>query len=457
MKLKKRIFAITGAGVALSIAAVSAFTFYSKAATKVDTYTVTRQEMNQVTELNGKIQASDSQTYYAGTNVKVDKVHVKVGDTVKKGDLLISFDEEEINNDLALLDLDAKAKEGSYLNAIQTSDKYNALYAEAKRNLGVLNQQIAETEEAIINKQKEINDRSSTLANEGAKLQVSIIDWSDRPESDEYSNLRKLAQNNAYVQSYDSELLKLQEELARLNVQLADFKEYKAEMTSQKASSYPGVLTEGGREELDAVKEANELTYSNEIAKLEEAKKGIRAEFTGVVTEIDVTEGSSAALGMPLVKVDSLEDVVVRCDVNKYDIIGMEEGQSATVKIMDEKIEGRVDRIEKIVGSVGGQSLGVGVDIKMNDMKDVFLGYEVKAYVNTASVEDTICVPNEAVVTEDDETFVFVSKDKKAVKTKVETGVKNDNYTEIVSGLNDGETVVWSEDAELKNGEEVRY
>lgn len=396
--------------------------------------------------------------FFADTNLKIDKIYFKVGDEVKKGDLLVTFDEDEINDQIALLNLDSTAKESGYNNAIQVSDRYSALYNEATRNLNVLNQQIKDTEDAIVNKQAEINKRSSDLANEGAKLQVSIIDWSDQPESDELANLKKLAQNNAYVQSYDAELLKLQEELGRLNTQLAGFKEYKSEMTSQKAASYTGILTEGGKAELEANKEAAELTITKEIEKLENAKNGIKAEFDGVISAVYTEEGSVVSTGTSIICVDSLEDVCVKCYANKYDIMNIAEGQMGNFKLLNKDYSGEVTRIEKIAGLNAAASTGVGVDITVNDPEDLILGLEVKAKIGTASVSDVVSVPKSAIVNEDDKNYVFISNaDKKVVKTSVEIGIQNDDYAEIVSGVKEGDIVVWSDSKELSDGDDVRF
>ena len=454
--LKKKTIAIVGGALGVMVITGSVATMYAKAAVKVNTYTIAKTDMDQIIELNGSVASNDTDMFFAETNLKVDKVYFKVGDKVKKGDLLVSFDEEEINNQIALLDLQAKQNEGGYLNSIQVSDKYSALYSEAKRNLTVLDGQINEWQEKIIEKQKEINDRSSYLANEGAKLQVSIIDWSDRPDSDEYSNLQKLARNNAYVQTYDEELLRLQEELGRLQTELAGFKEYKAEMTSQKASSYTGILTEGGKEQLEAGRDATNLTIANETAKYEEAKNGIRAEFDGVISSIMVEEGSLVTAGTSIITVDSTEDVCIRCSANKYDIMNIEEGQKVNVSILNKDFTGEVTRKEMIAGS-DATSAGVGVDVTLDDTDGIILGLDVKARVNTASLSEVISVPKEAVVSEDDGDYVFISKDKKAIKTSVETGIKNDDQIEIVSGLKEGDVLVWCNEKELKNGEDVRY
>ena len=453
MKKKKTITIISSTLVVL-IAAGSILTIHANAATRVDSYTVVKGDIEQMLELNGKIEASESKTFFADADLKVKEIHVKAGDMVKKGDLLVSFDDDDIERQLALLECDIQAKEGGYNNAIQTSNKYSAMYSQASRDLNYYNQQINETEAAIIAKQKEISDRSSKLANEGAKLQVQLVE--DTPGSAEYNNHSKLAANNSYIQSYDEELLRLQRELQQLELHLADLKENKAAAVSEKASSQTGILTEGAKSQLEANKKANEITDSDRKAKIEGAKNGIVATFDGVVTEINVSEGAVAMTGSSIIKVDSLDNVVVRCDANKYDIIGIEEGQDAKVKILNTEYTGSVKRVEKMLGSNNG-SVGVGVEISIDDAKDVILGYEVKAYINTASINDTLTVPRDAIVSEDDGDYVYVSKDKKAVKTKVVTGVKNDDQAEIVSGINDGEVIVWSDAKELKDGEDVRY
>ena len=456
--LKKKSLAIIGGALAIVVATGSIASIYAKAAVKVNSFTIAKTDMQQVLELNGTVVSNDSDMFFADTNLKIDKIYFKVGDEVKKGDLLVTFDEDEINDQIALLNLDSTAKESGYNNAIQVSDRYSALYNEATRNLNVLNQQIKDTEDAIVNKQAEINKRSSDLANEGAKLQVSIIDWSDQPESDELANLKKLAQNNAYVQSYDAELLKLQEELGRLNTQLAGFKEYKSEMTSQKAASYTGILTEGGKTELEANKEAAELTITKEIEKLENAKNGIKAEFDGVISAVYTEEGSVVSTGTSIICVDSLEDVCVKCYANKYDIMNIAEGQMGNFKLLNKDYSGEVTRIEKIAGLNAAASTGVGVDITVNDPEDLILGLEVKAKIGTASVSDVVSVPKSAIVNEDDKNYVFISNaDKKVVKTSVEIGIQNDDYAEIVSGVKEGDIVVWSDSKELSDGDDVRF
>lgn len=454
LKNKKKMTVISA--VLVAIIAVGAISISANAAMTVNSYTADTGALSSVLELNGTVETNTSKTYYSKVDGIIGTVHVKEGDFVKKGDIIVSYDAAEIERLTAIAELGAQADLGSYNNSIQTGNRTAGLYGEAKRNLGVLDQQIADTQAAITQTEKDLLERKAALANEGAKLQISLIDWADEPDSDEYENLQKLVQSNAYEQQYSSDIVQMQEELNRLNVQLAACKEYKAEMTSQKASTQMSLMTNGAKDQLEAVKAANELTSNDRIENYKEASEGIRAEFDGVVTEIGVVEGSDVARGTKLVTLKSVDDVVVRLNVNKYDIINIEEGQVATVAIKNKDYTGKISRIERMTKE-SGQNTGIGVEVKLDTPdSDIILGIEAKAKVSTADLTETLRVPTSALWEDEEGTFVFVARDGKAVKTEVETGIRNDDMAQIVSGINPGDVVVWNDTAEITDGMSIK-
>ena len=338
--MKKKVIGFIAGGAVLLTAVVSVTAVYANAATKVNSYKVSSGDMAQVIELNGTTASNNSQNYFAGANLKVDEVKVKVGDTVKKGDVLVTFDQAELESEIALVNLNAQAQEGSYNNTIQTSDKYAKLYNEANKSLATIDSQINETLEAIINKKKEINARASELAAQGVNVQVGLIN--EDAGTDAYDDLLKAAQNNTYAQQYDGKLYQLGEDLARLNNMLTELKETKAEMINQKATGYVGIMTEGAKTELDAMKEVNDINNNKTLEALESAKEGIKAECDGVVTQISVADGQSVGKDQIIITVDSLDDAIIKCYANKYDIINISEGQEASCTFMNNELTGEV-------------------------------------------------------------------------------------------------------------------
>ncbi len=437
--------------------AVGSITLKASAATKVDCYLAAKGSISRTTEINGKIVSNDKKEYYSKINGIVGTVHVKTGDAVKKGDLLISYDKEDLDYRINLNELNAEAALEQYNGKTQANSKVAGLYSQAASQLKTLDEQILLYQAAIAQLDNDIASKQASLAREGADLQISIIDWADKPDSEEYENLNKLAQSNAYEQGHNREIIDMQLTRARYSENLADCKQKKAEMTSQKNSSYTSMMTEGDKAALEIDKSMDELMSADESDDLKEASEGVRAEFDGIVTGIEVSEGSNVAKGTMLLKLESTADIVVRSNVNKYDIENLSVGQTADVRIGKQHYSGKVSRIERMAGADSGESNNVGTEITLDKPDEsIILGVETKASVNTADIDDALLIPEAAINEDDNGTYVFVEKSSKANKVYVEIGVKNGEMAEVLSGLNEGDKVIWNDSTELTDGQDVK-
>ncbi len=161
MSKKKKIIS---AVLAVVVLAVTINTLNGHAAQAVDTAVVSRGTLEQKVELNGNVETDNVLTVYSQIDGKIGSINVKKGDFVKKGDVLITYDEENLNYNIAMADLNAQSQLGSYNNQIQTGGRTAGLYSEAKRNLTVLDQQIADTQAAMTQLQKDITAKKATLA-----------------------------------------------------------------------------------------------------------------------------------------------------------------------------------------------------------------------------------------------------------------------------------------------------
>ena len=64
-------------------------------------------------------------------------------------------------------------------------------------------------------------------------------------------------------------------------------------------------------------------------------------------------------------------------------------------------------------------------------------------------------VPTAAVLVRNGQNVVFVVQDGQAVQRDVQTGLQNDGWTEILAGLEAGETVVTEGQTQLRDGLKV--
>lgn len=134
--------------------------------------------------------------------------------------------------------------------------------------------------------------------------------------------------------------------------------------------------------ELDA-KSAKEL--------VEEGKKGISADFNGVISKSAVQQGAAATQGMELFTLQNTDKVSVDINVSKYDYDKVKEGQNADITIGDRKYTGKVTKISHIAttNEKGSTLISATVSIDKPD-KDIFLGVDAKVKIYAEKAEDVV-------------------------------------------------------------------
>ena len=463
---KKKLGILSGV-IALSVVA-GVVSVNAGTSMKVRSYTVASGDLAQYTELNGSIVSDTVREYYSRVDSRIGKVLVKEGDYVKKGDLLISYDEEDLKLKTELAKANASSKDESLNGRLSADSRMAGMYAEASSAMSSLDNDIAMYQAEIDRLDAQIISAKAALANEGARLQVSLIDHADDKAnadlddndilSDNYNRIQKDIQYNAYEQNYNSQILSMEQLKNEYSVLLADCKQRRSEMFSQKNSTFSSLMTDKDKEALELERTSYELTNEDIMHDLEAAAEGIKADFDGIVTEIDTAEDVRVSAGMKLLTLESSDDIAVKFNVNKYDIDALSEGQEANVKIRSKNYTGKVSRIDRMTGRGSSDSANVGVEIKLDEPdSDIILGLEAKAFVNTAALNNVLTVAVDALCEEEEGTFVFVARDGKAVKVPVVTGVKNEDVVEIVSGLSEGDIAIWNDTEELTDGMSIRF
>lgn len=465
LKDKKKIAILSGI-VAVSIIA-GVVSVNAGTGMKVKSARVTTGDLSKYTELNGNIVSNTVKEYYSRVDSRIGKIYVREGDYVKKGDLLISYDEEDLNLKTELAKTDSDSRLETLNGRLSADRRLSGMYSEASSNLAALDDEIAMYQSEIDRLDAQIVAAKAALADEGARLQVSLIEYTndkspkDLDEDDILSNeserIQKEIQYNAYEQNYNSQIISMQQLKSEYSVKLANCQQLRSEMVNQKASSYTSLMTEDDRTALELEKTSRELSDSDLMSDLAAAKDGIRADFDGIITSIDTAEDLRVQTGTRLLTLESSDDIAVKFNVNKYDIDSLSEGQDATVKIRSKSYTGKVSRIDRMTGRGGSDSSNVGVEVKLDEPdSDIILGLEAKAFISTASLNNVLTVPSDALCEEEEGTFVFVLREGKAVRMQVTVGVKNDDAVEIVSGLNEGDIAVWNDTQELTDGMSVK-
>ncbi|MDO9545523.1 MAG: efflux RND transporter periplasmic adaptor subunit [Pelolinea sp.] len=437
---KKRLVWI-GSGVLLTLIAALVI-FLPQGNTPAEDMQYVQVIRGSITESIGEVgyvEAQPSAVIMWQSGGIVGKYDLKIGDQVKKGDVLMelelsSWSNESLQAQSDLLDAQVVyenlvTSDSDFQTALQTlataewslrdkqedrdawnygGSSFERIYAVRANYLTAVQQMwVLEEEYEALRKTLEEDDPMLIEAKEA--LQATDL------ERDSY--LRAL--NQILGHSYD------------LDVE-TDFNEYdqaKAAVDEARAG-YNRILDNS--QEIAAAK-ANVQAFQNTV---DMAK--VIAPFDGTITEISTMPGELIESGVQSVQLDDLDNLVVNVDVSEIDISKVENGQHVVVTfdaLPYKKYTGVVTAISAAGADTSGTvEFKVTVTIEDADAS-VKPGFTALVSIITSQAEDVLLIPNQALRTiNNNNSVLLVGEDDNPMPVRVEVGARSEVFTEIISG-----------------------
>ena len=147
-KSKKKVIAIVCVLLAIVVAVTSIVVVTkAKSGTEVSLHTIAAEDIIETVSLTGTVSAGTTKEYKVGTVATVKEVFVKVGDNVKKGDVLATFD---VSN----LDGQINALQSSYNESLKAYNSAVDAQKTAKSKSDALAPKITELQKLIAEMEK---------------------------------------------------------------------------------------------------------------------------------------------------------------------------------------------------------------------------------------------------------------------------------------------------------------
>lgn len=199
------------------------------------------------------------------------------------------------------------------------------------------------------------------------------------------------------------------------------------------------------------------------------SKTKIVSPIQGVITSLDIKVGETAIAsstnipGSSLMTIANPASIYTEVLVDEADVANIEIGQRTEIVAIaypDQPMQGVVRYIANTAKiAPGRQGLSFTVKIEITDPGDVVLrpGMSCRAEIFTRQDQEVVAVPIQAVIFEEDrsalrsEYFVFVNDNGIARKTKIEVGISDDEYQELMSNIDDNIEIIVGPDQELRH------
>lgn len=258
---------------------------------------------------------------------------------------------------------------------------------------------------------------------------------SDESDEDDSYSGSSTGSVSADTSALESALETASDELAELQSDLASQKAVaEADSTS---------LTKEEKDKLEVTDNLSELDAKSAKELVKEGKKGITAEFNGIVSSADIKEGASVSQGMELFTIQNTDNASVDVNLSKYDYDTVKEGQKAEITMGDNTYEGTVTRMSHIAvqNEKGTPVISATVSIDNPD-EDIFLGVDAKVKIHTASAKNVVLLPVEVVNIGKEGSFCYVIEDGLVTRRNITIGISSQDYVEVTEGIKAGEQVI---------------
>ena len=186
----------------------------------------------------------------------------------------------------------------------------------------------------------------------------------------------------------------------------------------------------------------------------------IDAPISGTIVDKKVKAGDKLSANdtamQNLCTIYDMSYLEMKLNVDELKIRSLEVGQEVEITadaVPGETYKGVISSI-LVAGTTANGSTSYPVTVRIDDMGELLPGMNATAKITTASVKNVLALPNAALVRG---SYVLVTKDSPSaanaetsmtapdgyVYVKVATGISDDDYIEVKSGLQEGDTIAY--------------
>lgn len=383
----------------------------------VETEEVGLGNIEELITYTGQVIPEDEISVLPTTSGKVDTVNYDIGARVSKGAVLFTMDKRTIEDNIRTLT--------AQLNTAQTAVK-TATTAVENVTGGQWQSQMIAAQAAIDRAQLALDESKRSYETARTMFELDEISMEDLHKAE-------TGVKNAQ-QAYDQAV--------------ATYEITSTRVASDNLETAQNALNQ-------ALAQVDTLQVQIQNAKGMLADTAVKAPISGIVSARNVQPGGVASMSAPAFTIVNIDTVEVVIKVTEYTINKLSAGQKVDLKIESAGKEPFPGTIS-LIPPAADQTKAFPVRIKISNPKHILkAGMFATAEFVINHKENVVIVPRSAIMTDEKGSFVFINKDNTAKKVMVEIGLDNGREIEIVSGLEEGTSLIVTGHTYLSEGRGV--
>ncbi len=402
-----------------------------------DLATVTRGDLIATVSATGAIKPRSSADLAFMASGPVSEILLKRGDKVQAGQPIVKLDAGELQLSLAQADANlnlAQAKltqlqkggsqtavAAAQANLTSAQAAYNKLLQPDPNDVAQAQADLAKAK-AALDQAQAAYDRIGGGSNpnigmmpQSLQLQQATLDYQ-----------KALTAYNARFKPTDAQLKAAQAQVQAAQDQLARLAPTSDDLAQAQAN-------------VDAAKAARDLAKK----RLDEAV--VVAPFDGTIVAMDLDKGDFVQAGKPVVTVADIDHMQITLNVDETDVPRVAVGQKVSLDLdayPGKTIDGSVTEIAPGAATVQGVvNYEVKIDVGQTDIP-IKMGMTANANVEVAHKNGILLVPNRAIRASNNKRYVTIYNNGQQHEVEVQLGLSNDQESEVISGLSEGQQVI---------------
>lgn len=448
-------------------------------ATNVTVHTAEIGSITNTVTYTGEIKAASEVAVSPKVSGKVVSVYVEEGQYVNAGDVLFKIDDTDLKLSAEQAQAAYNSAKVAYDNTKNSTTKQSTMqakqaYENAKDNYE-RQQQLYENNSNVKVAKTAVETASQAYETAKQNYENSLVAARNSLSTAQtnYENTAKLLEAGGATQiefdnakrNYENALASLETLEKNQNLSLENSKAalQQAEENLKTVEITASASLDSAKLAYENAKEAYELTVNvTNGASIKSAQAGVetasaslklaqnnlkeaqvKAPISGYVSSKNINVGQMASAGMTAVTIHNTNSVDGEINVTESVISSLRLGTPASISVKSAGIEnmaGTVSVLNQVKDAASGMyKVQVNIPNPDNQLKT---GMFADITLQTAAVDDVICIPSESILQSDTERFVYIAKGENAEKRVITEGTSNGEFTEITNGVEEGDQVI---------------
>ena len=192
----------------------------------------------------------------------------------------------------------------------------------------------------------------------------------------------------------------------------------------------------------------NVVAANKELAAAEDrvASSLILAPSSGTIIDVQTATGAPLGQGSTVADMANLSDLNLSIDIDEIDFPHVSNGMSASFRLdayPGTEIDGTITNVSPVARTSGGTTtFPATITFRKTSGLELRPGMNANVTIKTAVRQNVLLIPESALRTVGQRTFVTVLKNGKQTEQEIQIGLRSNGMVEVASGLSEGSKVV---------------